>query len=250
LRRFFGKIRALVQEHKVLPSDILILYKTHQTHRNKLAEKLMPVLGTHGTLRFVDAENRSAKNQPLMEECALKVSTIASAKGYDAPVVFLIGVDELDTDASGRASFYVGATRAKMCLYVSGTTANTGLVDEVLAASQSLSGNGIKGPRFVGPPVVAPPVVRRLNGEGTAGRLPSSFKACRRCRSERLHAQHGRYGYFFRCIDCTENAPIDVACSKCAKKSRIRKAGLKFYRECETCGSAELIHTNLPLDSL
>jgi superfamily I DNA and RNA helicase len=243
-------IRKLVHEQKVLPSDILILYKSHHSHRDKLAEKLKPVLGSLASLRFVDAENREAKNQPLVEEGAVTLSTIASAKGYDAPVVFLLGVDELDIEPQGRASFYVGATRAKLCLYVSGTKrAGAGLLDEVLAAGASLCGKEMSMP----PPVVVPPV-----GAGPAASSPAAEKpvaathkkACRHCGGERLHAQHGRHGYFYRCIDCTESTPIDGTCENCGKEARVRKDGLKFYRECEACGVTAVIHTNVPLDSL
>lgn len=40
------------------------------------------------------------------------MSTVASAKGYDAYCVLLFGTSEFPTDLQGRASFYVGCTRA------------------------------------------------------------------------------------------------------------------------------------------
>ena len=42
----------------------------------------------------------------------LTVSTIASAKGYDAFVTLIASANEFLTDVRGRASFYVGCTRA------------------------------------------------------------------------------------------------------------------------------------------
>lgn len=42
----------------------------------------------------------------------LSVSTVASAKGYDAYCILLAGADEFPTDVQGRASFYVACTRA------------------------------------------------------------------------------------------------------------------------------------------
>jgi superfamily I DNA and RNA helicase len=263
-------IRTLVHRQKVPPSDILILYKTHHTHRDRLAEKLRPVLGSFAALRFVDAENTAAKNQPLMEEGAVTLSTIASAKGYDAPVVFVLGVDELDTGPQGRASFYVAATRAKLQLYVSGTKrAEAGLLDEVVAAHAALSGAGTVTPPPVvvpppviatppvvaAPPVVAPPRVAKAKAHrpgdgGDARKAAAAAKACRHCGGGRLHAQHGRDGYFYLCIDCANNTPIDVTCPSCGKKARVRKSGLEFFRECEACGGSALIHTNVPLTSL
>ena len=39
-------------------------------------------------------------------------STVASAKGYDAYCVLLASAHDFPTDVTGRASFYVGCTRA------------------------------------------------------------------------------------------------------------------------------------------
>ncbi len=62
------------------------------------------------------------KDTYIFREDHLTLSTIATAKGYDAPVVFLAGVDCFETTERDRALFYVGATRAKHVLYVSGRT--------------------------------------------------------------------------------------------------------------------------------
>jgi superfamily I DNA and RNA helicase len=71
----------------------------------------------------------------------LTVSTIASAKGYDAPVVFLLGVDHLRSDRKeDRALFYVGATRSKFHLVVSGVGPRQGtLLEEAVAAAEGLA---------------------------------------------------------------------------------------------------------------
>ena len=53
-------------------------------------------------------------------------STVASAKGYDAYCVLLASANEFPTRVQGRASFYVGCTRAVEWLEVSGY-ANSGL---------------------------------------------------------------------------------------------------------------------------
>jgi predicted nucleic-acid-binding Zn-ribbon protein len=178
----------------------------------------------------------------------MTISTIASAKGYDAPVVFLIGADELATDLQGRASFYVGATRAKLSLFISGTKQRTaGLLDELLLASQSL----LASRSVITPPPIAVPTPLPLPATPEkSAKDANAVQVCRHCGSKRLHAQHGRFGYFYRCIDCTENTPIDMTCPRCGKKGRVRKAELQFFRECQPCGYSELIHTNVPLDQL
>lgn len=240
-------ITALITKQKVLPSDILILYKSSHAFGGRLRERLQAAIGPTVRLRFVDAEHRANKNQPLIEEGTLTVSTIASAKGYDSPIVFLIGADELSTDPQGRASFYVGATRAKLCLYVSGVKQReASLLDEILVTAHALGNRRSPRPLPVAsqkPQKPKPPPPANVTDAGAKAR-------CRHCGSERLHAQHGKFGYFFRCIDCTDNTPIDVPCPQCGKKGRIRKAGLNFYQECETCANSEIIHTNVPLGTL
>jgi hypothetical protein len=54
-------------------------------------------------------------------------------------VVFLLGIDELETDTKDRASFYVGATRAKLHLTVSGVKrGKPTLLDEAMKANSVL----------------------------------------------------------------------------------------------------------------
>jgi superfamily I DNA/RNA helicase len=60
----------------------------------------------------------------IFRENCLTISTVHGAKGYDAYVVFLAGVDTFQEDEPGRASLYVGATRAKLVLYVTGLNAH------------------------------------------------------------------------------------------------------------------------------
>ena len=48
----------------------------------------------------------------------MPLSTVASAKGYDAYCTLLASANEFSTDVWGRASFYVGCTRAMEYLEV------------------------------------------------------------------------------------------------------------------------------------
>lgn len=241
-------IKELVTTQKVLPSDILILYKSHYSFKDRLPQRLQAAIGDGCKLHFVDNDHPANKNVTLVEDGYLTISTIASAKGYDAPIVFLLGADELETNPQGRASFYVGASRAKFLLYVSGVkVAKPGLLDEIMLAGKAMAAPKIGVPPVVvsKPAMVAPPIVA-----ATIARKSVTKRVCRHCKSEKLHAQHGRFGYFFRCIDCTENTPIDTLCPNCGNKGRIRKDELEFFLECEPCGYSELVHRNVPLESL
>jgi len=68
---------------------------------------------------------------------------------------------------------------------------------------------------------------------------------CRSCGSDKLSVQYGKYGYYFKCAACDGNTPIKVDCGKQGHKERIRKDGLKFFRECAQCGTSSLYFTNM-----
>ena len=244
-----AEVRRLVAEQRVIPSDILVLYNSHWPYKDTLPRKLEAAVGPRCRVRLVDREHEANKKLPLMEDGVLTVSTIASAKGYDAPVVFVLGVDEIGTETQDRAGFYVGATRAKLHLVVTGMRkVEPSLLDEIVATARALDPESVvvaepNAPAPAGPASNKPVVAATASGSGTA-------KKCRHCGGERLHAQHGKFGYFFRCIDCTQNTPIDWACPRCGKKATVRKAGDDFYRDCAACGHSALFHTNIPLASL
>lgn len=73
---------------------------------------------------------------------------------------------------------------------------------------------------------------------------PADQHTCRECKSTKLSVQYGKYGYYFKCGDCESNTPIKISCGKNGHKERIRKDGLKFYRECSDCGSSDLFFVN------
>lgn len=68
--------------------------------------------------------------------------------------------------------------------------------------------------------------------------------SCRHCGGPKLAIRHGRYGYYFKCVDCDGNTPIKIDCGHPGHKERIRKQGSTFYRECAACGSSSLYFTN------
>lgn len=67
---------------------------------------------------------------------------------------------------------------------------------------------------------------------------------CRNCASGSLSAQYGKYGYYFKCIDCGSNTPIKIGCGKDGHRERIRKDGPKFFRECEHCATSSIYFVN------
>lgn len=73
------------------------------------------------------------RDRYIFEPRHLTVSTVHGAKGYDAMVVFMIGVDHFSDSPEGRATFYVGATRSKLALYLTGVEAEDSLLDEAQA---------------------------------------------------------------------------------------------------------------------
>jgi len=68
--------------------------------------------------------------------------------------------------------------------------------------------------------------------------------ACRSCGSAALSIVWGKYGYYFKCGDCSGNTPFSVGCGGADHKERIRKDGRHFYRECADCGTSALYFTN------
>lgn len=62
-----------------------------------------------------------------------------SRRDHVAPVVFVIGADRFADDTQGRAAFYVGATRAKLLLYVTGITREHSLLTEADAALKQMA---------------------------------------------------------------------------------------------------------------
>lgn len=94
----------------------------------------------------------------------------------------------------------------------------------------------------VAPPIVAEPepAPQIIVPSGK----PADQHMCRECKSAKLSVQYGKYGYYFKCCDCDSNTPIKISCGKKGHKERIRKDGLKFYRECSDCGSSNLFFAN------
>lgn len=148
-------VKKLIKEESVRPEDILIL-----TYRNKYCERMSEKLkkGIPEIKKIINAYKKEEKDTYIFEKNAITISTIHGAKGYEAPIVFFIALDDFIADCSRgdeeekkyqyesecRALFYVGATRAKYQLYLSGVDDHPNLLlQEIEKTHKMLMDKGI-----------------------------------------------------------------------------------------------------------
>lgn len=146
-----SEIVRLIKEEWVKPEHILVVF-----HRKGEFHDLDLIIRERDKERqiknFIKPYEEAFRDSLIFQEGQVTLSTTFSAKGYDAYVVFLIGSDLFDTDNAGRASFYVGATRAKLRLYVTGNRGRRSLLEEAELVSKQLEcgasepGNSLAGP--------------------------------------------------------------------------------------------------------
>jgi len=110
------EVRRLVEDEHVRPHDILMMYGTHDIGR--LLEALLR--GCSKRIRGVSQPHVEKNDELILREGEITSTTVYNAKGYDAPIGFVVGLDGFASDPEGRAGFYVGCTRAKHFLYVTG----------------------------------------------------------------------------------------------------------------------------------
>jgi hypothetical protein len=125
----------LMRRDGLLPQDILVL-----TFKRERALELAHAIAVHVGAELV-RYTLDDKDNLAVQPNRLTVSTIASAKGYDAPCVLLASADDFSDNVEGRTSFYVGCTRARDWLHVSASTA-TPLVLEFEASLAAVKANG------------------------------------------------------------------------------------------------------------
>lgn len=128
----------LITVEAVRPEDLLVLfYQPSTINLHALKQQLQQALPGQA---FIEPYGDSADKQHyLFRPGYLTLSTVYGAKGYDAPVVFVIGADRFADDTQGRAAFYVGATRAKLLLYVTGVTREHSLLTEADAVLKQMA---------------------------------------------------------------------------------------------------------------
>ena len=105
----------LLKSDGLLPQDILVL-SFRLDRAAELANALANRIGQQWVHRPFE---ESEKDRLAIQPGRTTVSTVASAKGYDAPYVILASADDFPDDVEGRVSFYVGCTRAREWLKVS-----------------------------------------------------------------------------------------------------------------------------------
>lgn len=117
------EIVKLIEKAAVRPEDLLVLFH-NKWEFDDLADRIKSFSTTDAIEGFIlpyrKTKYKSDRDHFLFRAGHLTISNVHQIKGYDAPIVFMVGVDEFKTDEEGRALFYVGATRAKLLLYLSG----------------------------------------------------------------------------------------------------------------------------------
>lgn len=129
-----GQLAHLIQEEAVRPEDILLIADQPRSVSLDLPALLaqlqqrLPELAIHHAYG-----DRANKDDYLFTEHQLTIASVYSAKGYDAPIVFLLGADLFPYTKEGRAAFYVAATRAKYRLVITGLWRDRSLLVEAQA---------------------------------------------------------------------------------------------------------------------
>jgi superfamily I DNA/RNA helicase len=105
-----SRLRWLIEEQEVRPEDVQVL--TYTKRRVTELGDAIRAVKIRGIEKVHVAISDRDKDQRLNQKGMLTVSTVASAKGYDAYCVLLASANEFVPDVKGRATFYVGCTRA------------------------------------------------------------------------------------------------------------------------------------------
>jgi superfamily I DNA and RNA helicase len=134
-----SEVIKLIYEQEVRPEDMLIVFDRESDFRD-LSDiiRKKDLRGMIGGFVKPYGSNDQDKDNYIFKEKHITISTTKGAKGYDAHIVFLVGADLFKTDEEGRASFYVGSTRSKLVLCVTGVQASENLLSESLRLSSML----------------------------------------------------------------------------------------------------------------
>jgi len=129
----------LLEEEKVRPEDILVVSHNQRTLPH-LERRLREI--SNGALepRLVGGKNRSTLDEPLLIPGQLTLCTVYASKGYDVPIVLLLDTDQLPPSVTGRAMFFVAATRAKRYLVIAGVKTPDSLLSEAQIIHKRLFG--------------------------------------------------------------------------------------------------------------
>lgn len=135
-----SRLRWLIEDQEVRPQDILILSYSRSRVKNISdfleKQKFKGVDEIH--VAFDD------RDVQLGQRGRLTLSTVASAKGYDAYCALLASANDFPVDVRGRASFYVGCTRAIEYLEVMGWSATGLLLESMLTQADRIQADTVK----------------------------------------------------------------------------------------------------------
>ena len=91
-----------------------------------------------------------------------------------------------------------------------------------------------------------------ITGKSTATTQPQvehvdpikrSQKVCKKCGETAIEIRYGKYGYYFKCLSCDGNTPVDSTCPGCNQKAKLRKSKKQFFWNC-SCGFESLYFEN------
>ncbi|MBI5927895.1 MAG: ATP-binding domain-containing protein [Chloroflexi bacterium] len=125
-------VATLLEDEQVRPEHLLILAPKANSF-NHLSRRIGQLTKSKVPLRLIGGPFQQHLDELLISPDHLTLATIHAAKGYDAPIVFLVDVDQIETTVIGRALFYVGVTRAKRYLFVTGVQHPKSLLTEAMA---------------------------------------------------------------------------------------------------------------------
>jgi len=87
--------------------------------------------------------------------------------------------------------------------------------------------------------------VKEVSSQATDTQSNKSLHLCKRCNSQNVKIQYGKYGYYCKCGDCDGNTNIKAECGVEGHNAKIRKDGNKFYLECAACKSSHIYFENV-----
>lgn len=85
-------------------------------------------------------------------------------------------------------------------------------------------------------------LLRTLIGADELRKVYATY--CKKCASQNLEFRYGKFGYYLKCLDCSENTSIKLDCRKCGRQAKLRKDDHLLFVECGHCKLSEVLHRN------
>ncbi|AXK40400.1 nuclease-related domain-containing protein [Crenobacter cavernae] len=95
---------------------------------------------------------------------------------------------------------------------------------------------------YIGERLRSTGLLRSLIGADEPRKVYATY--CRKCDSQNLEFRYGKFGYFLRCLDCSENTSLKPDCRQCGRQTKLRKDGQLLFVECASCKLSEVLHRN------